>query len=1166
MLPSLRGGMATENNSGAFEDKVWSLPAQGTAEEASLDWDWIKPASYESKMKEAPTTCWTINTGGLEGLWKVLHLIESFPLPNRPGVVFLQETSCTSQQWLGIQFFLKKQGYKGYMTGAREIGSKRNPVWHRGIVTMVNERISSCLLKEVSWDKGQFHALKIGRTMAINSYVVPQEDAILHHVSLLQQHFVETNWCAGWLMAGDWNEEYSGSWISVLSASFQGEQADMSFIDSTRWNGRKNIDYPISNRSIDCCNKRLEKLSDHCIVEFGFQFEVRKVDPHWRFSPCEAFHPPQWLTNKQWHDKFQFAFEEEQRQNWAEACHLVEAHCDWDQYDDQEQMIVDYTWLLTCARLTCVFKLAFWLALLELPHDYCNMVEIQRVTHLTNTKGIRGAEIKMQRRTLPKAGNKQRIKFAKQMRRIGRLQELERRISRDLFDNQTKNLMKKLYGGVDVKFDEVHQELVHLETQHRKELAAEKNDKVSTWQYKMRHNITAKSDWLNKKGCTKTPTIHRDGKEAGTKDVAVDYLRDYWMSFWKEQNTWTDEELEQRVNVIHDVLCGSFKHCKDDKTSNRPDLDLFRQRLSAIKGCPGADNWSREELKMVAGHIGAADMVWQSMQIWEDVQRIPEPIRHCKISCLPKRDKHLLQPNELRPISILSVFWRAWSSTWLRAECNQYWIRQLFPKYASGGLPGSLGPEELASVVAHQLSLFGHGVSLDLSHAFDAVSLDLMERSMVKLLPEKCHSWCRLLVGQWKTMKRWVMHDGALHSSPIQVSYGIPQGDPCGPLVMNILMLTMLRKVEASLDLPVEDYFHALYLDDRTFVGKSPEVVNRAQTIWASVATWFNLRENHEKAQIVDTTKRFDSFEVLGTIIGTPDQSQKMKSRTVKRIDKAKSLHKKIGLLPQGLAAKITDDGIFVRAVIGYGWVSQVPTKTTSNKMETSLWTSLGRTRHSSLHLRRVFAGAHTTLSMIAGLRQLRLLAKRDRTLQNLGIGKQACLLDTHVLNFLQGLQWSLRDDGSFYHDFLKEKFVISELHDKKQWDRTAHLVRESYRLKSFSQFCAEDRHEIRGKLMPMYSSLRRQAMLRWAGNDSTAILVTIGGIQSPLLRFKLRGISSICSNCKKENNPSWEHIWRCTTGLDLPSDVLLARFLWPRDVQDRHLCDRVLQCLRETC
>ena len=101
---------------GLFQYQHWAL-----REEASQDWDWIRPASYKNKKKGVPTTCWSINTGGLEGLWKVLHLIESFSLRNRPGVVFLQETSLhiAAMDWHTILSW-KRQGYKGYMTGARE--------------------------------------------------------------------------------------------------------------------------------------------------------------------------------------------------------------------------------------------------------------------------------------------------------------------------------------------------------------------------------------------------------------------------------------------------------------------------------------------------------------------------------------------------------------------------------------------------------------------------------------------------------------------------------------------------------------------------------------------------------------------------------------------------------------------------------------------------------------------------------------------------------------------------------------------------------------------------------------------------------------------------------------------------------------------------------------
>ena len=388
-----------------------------------------------------------------------------------------------------------------------------------------------------------------------------------------------------------------------------------------------------------------------------------------------------------------------------------------------------------------------------------------------------------------------------------------------------------------------------------------------------------------------------------------------------------------------------------------------------------------------------------------------------------------------------------------------------------------------------------------------------------------------------------------------------PQGDPAGPLVMNLLMLAMMKKADAALALNPGDYFHVLYMDDRTFVGRSQQSVQDAQTAWADTTRWFNLKENAEKAQYVNTEKRYDSFEVLGATIGTPGSAEIAKSIAKGRMEKAKLLYKKIGLLPEGLAAKLNDGSIFVKGVVGYGWISQTPTKQLSSSLKSAMWASLGKTKFASLQLRRVMAGAHSSLQMISGMKQLKMLAKRDQILQELGISKQACLLDTHVSIFLQGLQWTLH--GTFQHELLKESFCAKDLVDKRYWERTAHLVRESYRWQSYLQFCAEDRREIRGKPMPLYSGIRRQTMLRWVGNDCTAILAAIGGIQSPLLKFKLRGKASVCSHCKIEANPSWDHLWLCAAGIERPEDTMLARVLWPRDVRDLHLCAKVLQCLR---
>ena len=1160
MSSMLRGGMANDTIEASLSHQH-SLNAPGSVEDAS--WD-IPESVGDGKLhgeEGRSVSCWTINTGGLEGTWKVLHLVESLAAQARPDILFMQEVSCTESQWLAIQSFVKKYGFKGYMTGGRAVGGRKDGLWHRGIITLLDDRFSSSLIHEETWEKGQFHSLKVGDTMMINSYVVPTEEAIIQHVQKLEAHLVQADWCGKWLWVGDWNEEFEGSWIATLALMYGGTQAEVSLMSSTRWNGARIIDYPISNFEVNPCFKRLEAVSDHCIIEFLIPEGPVRHENHLRFSPEKSFEQPMWLAKKRWHQLFSEAFDYEEMSGWNEACFLVEHHCKWDECENEEQMMVDYLWTFTCARMTSTFKRGFWLSLLEVPEGYDNIREIERVTYLANYAGIKGAEVKMQNRTLPKDGAKSRIKFAKVAKKIGRLTELARRLERKQFDNETRCLKEKLYGEEDVNVNDVRMELSRLSLAFQKSNDQEKKEKLANWRQRLKSNIAARADWLNKKGSTKSPVIANDQDIAGTKNKAVSFIYEYWQSFWNNQQGWDENALQQRADAIQRLLGVSFEGQRDEM-QQRPQLDLFRQRLMLINGCPGADGWSKHELKMVAGHEGVAAMVWNTMGLWEDTQRIPGAIKHCKLICIPKKDQRQLKPSELRPISVLSVWWRVWSSTWLRTKTNTAWIKALFPKHSAGGLPGSYGAEDLSSVIAHQVAKLGHAVTLDLTHAFDSVNLRMMEVTMKALLPKVCLGWCSLLFDMWKSMSRWIVFDGAVHSSPLVTDHGIPQGDPAGPLIMNVLMLAMKNQVDTSLDVHAEDAFHVLYMDDRTYVGKSFEAVRKAQNVWAQTATWFNLKENAEKAQYVNTEKRYDSFEVLGAVIGTPGIADISKSRTKKRMDKAKVLYKKIGLLPQGMSSKLCDAGIFVKGVLEYGWVSQCPTKLQTTSIETALWSSVGKTRHSSLRLRRILAGGHTSLKMVSGLKQLRLLAKRDQILNELGIQKQGCLLDTHVSNFLEGLQWTLHDD-TYRHELLRESFCIRDLVDKSCWERTAHLVRESYRWQSYLQFCAEDRHEIRGKAMPVYSSSRRQSMMRWIRNDSTAILAAVGGIQSPLLKHRLRGINSMCSCCLEEPNPSWEHIWRCSTGQDMPDDPLLARFLWPRDVRDHHLCEKFLNCLR---
>ena len=151
-------------------------------------------------------------------------------------------------------------------------------------------------------------------------------------------------------------------------------------------------------------------------------------------------------------------------------------------------------------------------------------------------------------------------------------------------------------------------------------------------------------------------------------------------------------------------------------------------------------------MKIVASCNTMAGLVWKCMQFWEHTACVPRVLQNCKLRCIPKKDQRQLKPCQFRPICVFSIWWRAWSSTWLRAEVNKKWTQEVFPMNVAGGLQGSPGPEEIASVVAHQLAHLGHGVSLDLSHAFDAVDLKMMDGALSALLPEECRPWKTLLL------------------------------------------------------------------------------------------------------------------------------------------------------------------------------------------------------------------------------------------------------------------------------------------------------------------------------------------------------------------------------------------------------------------------------------
>lgn len=147
-------------------------------------------------------------------------------------------------------------------------------------------------------------------------------------------------------------------------------------------------------------------------------------------------------------------------------------------------------------------------------------------------------------------------------------------------------------------------------------------------------------------------------------------------------------------------------------------------------------------------------------------------------------------------------------------------------------------------------------------------------------------------------------------------------------------------------------------------------------------------------------------------------------------------------------------------------------------------------------------------------------------------------------------------------HPLFREGFRIKELLNNDWWKCIGHHIRESYRQEEFELYKQNSRHEVSCYDYGAYDGERRQLALKWAEDDSTAMLLLIGGIQSPKLRFNVRGIHQNCSKCGC-SNPDWSHLWTCFTGIVPPSDGLLVRHLWPRSVADIPLCHKFLEGIK---
>lgn len=151
--------------------------------------------------------------------------------------------------------------------------------------------------------------------------------------------------------------------------------------------------------------------------------------------------------------------------------------------------------------------------------------------------------------------------------------------------------------------------------------------------------------------------------------------------------------------------------------------ELQENAKSMIGTAAGMDGFTGSELAALLYPVWVAFA--SLLNRWVQRTQVPEIWTHIRQIHLPKENltqHEPVKPEKLRPISILSAWWRLTTSTIAKRSSARTWVNQLCPPASHGGLCQREAFDGILSLDQHWRNSRGIIVSQDYEKCFDSVS------------------------------------------------------------------------------------------------------------------------------------------------------------------------------------------------------------------------------------------------------------------------------------------------------------------------------------------------------------------------------------------------------------------------------------------------------------
>ena len=249
----------------------------------------------------------------------------------------------------------------------------------------------------------------------------------------------------------------------------------------------------------------------------------------------------------------------------------------------------------------------------------------------------------------------------------------------------------------------------------------------------------------------------------GTPRECTTLIADFWTQFWEEAQSQGPDDA-----TIYERLTRWALPDRANTQWEAPSLSLL---VAQARKATGA-----------AGHLPQTALAtFRRLALqWEEQGVCPEQLTHSRQVNLPKNAKVLnshVDVGDVRPIAVMSCFWRLWGSTWMQTPSIKHWVRSNTSAEIAFGR-GSSAPFS-ATECFEAFAADGFAASLDFTKCYDC----MRPQGTVQLMraggfPE---GLCKLCQAVWCRQKRWLEWGGHVAQHPIDSGHATAQGCRFGP-------------------------------------------------------------------------------------------------------------------------------------------------------------------------------------------------------------------------------------------------------------------------------------------------------------------------------------------------------------------------------------------------